>query len=268
LLVFQNTFEYCFIAYETIRSRWNPLRWGFKFWLIVAGAIWVYIKLPQEYWLHIAELDVTDTIRDLSWFGPALAAAIIGLIAILVFVVRPRLPQGNWSVRLAADPLPAAIAEESERAAFQARHRKVFDEAALEKIFLIGLISVIYGRVLPGVEATSLQIFLSVGFHAVVNAAIGLWAGEARSLVAVGWGVVPGRLRDQHRHGRSRGPAADAGRRPPAADRHAVLRLLVQHSDHAVRPLPSDPRLPCRGGENRNHGLTIHSGVVRRMERP
>jgi hypothetical protein len=178
LLVFPNTFEYFFIAYEAMRSRWNPLRWGFRFWLIVAGAIWVFIKLPQEYWIHIAKLDVTDTIRDVSWFGPALAAAILVLVAVLLFVVRPRLPQGDWSLRLAADPLPAAIDEASERAAFQAAHRKVFDEAALEKIFLIGLISVIYGRVLPGVEATSLQIFLSVAFYALINAAIGLWAAK------------------------------------------------------------------------------------------
>ena len=178
LLVFPNTFEYFFIAYETIRTRWNPLRYGFEFWVILAGCIWVFIKLPQEYWLHIAELDVTDTIRDVSWFGPALAAAVLGLIAVLLFVVRPRLPQGDWSLRLAADPLPAGIDEASERAAFQARHRKVFDEAALEKILLIGLISVIYGRVLPGVEATSLQIFLGVAVFAIINAAIGLWAAK------------------------------------------------------------------------------------------
>jgi hypothetical protein len=178
LLVFPNTFEYFFIAYEAIRSRWNPLRWGFRFWLIVAGAIWVFIKLPQEYWVHIAQLDVTDTIRDVPWFGPALAAGILVLIAVALFVVRPRLPQGDWSLRLAADPLPVAIDEATERAAYQAAHGKVFDEAALEKIFLIGLISVIYGRILPGVEATSLQIFLSVAFYAIINAALGLWAAK------------------------------------------------------------------------------------------
>ncbi|MEU4294817.1 hypothetical protein AB0E63_41900 [Kribbella sp. NPDC026596] len=178
LLVFPNTFEYFFIAYETVRTRWNPLRGGFRFWLIVAGAIWVFIKLPQEYWIHIAKLDFTDTVRDVPWFGPVVLAGILALIAVLLFVVRPRLPQADWSLRLAADPLPAAIATASERAAFQARHRKVFDEAALEKIFLIGLISVIYGRVLPGVEATSLQIFLGVAFYAIINAALGLWAAK------------------------------------------------------------------------------------------
>ncbi|MGY4768786.1 hypothetical protein ACXC9Q_17885 [Kribbella sp. CWNU-51] len=178
LLVFPNTFEYFFIAYETVRTRWNPLRWGFKFWVIVAGAIWIFIKLPQEYWIHIAQLDVTDTIRDVPWFGPALLAGILLLIAVLWFVVRPRLPQTDWSLRLAADPLPAGIDEARERAAFQAKHRKVFDEAALEKIFLIGLISVIYGRVLPGVEASSLQIFLAVAFYAIVNAGLGLWAAK------------------------------------------------------------------------------------------
>ena len=62
LLLFPNTFEYFFIAYEAIRTRWNPLRWGLRWWIGVAALIWVVIKLPQEYWIHIAQLDVTDTL--------------------------------------------------------------------------------------------------------------------------------------------------------------------------------------------------------------
>ena len=165
----------------TKRSAPGGTRCGyeFKFWVMVAAAIWIFIKLPQEYWIHIAELDLTDTIRDVPWFGPAARRRHPRTDPrSLVFVVRPRLPQADWSLRLAADPLPAAIADASERAAWQARHRKVFDEAALEKILLIGLISVIYGRVLPGVEASSLQIFLGVAVFAIINAALGLWAAK------------------------------------------------------------------------------------------
>jgi hypothetical protein len=61
LLIFPNTFEYFFIAYESIRSRWNPRRWRLRWWVTAAAVIWVVIKLPQEYWIHVAKLDVTNT---------------------------------------------------------------------------------------------------------------------------------------------------------------------------------------------------------------
>jgi hypothetical protein len=193
LLVFPNTFEYFFIAYEAIRTRWNPARFGLKFWVLVAGAIWIFVKLPQEYWIHIAQLDLTDTIRDVSWFLPLLIVAALVLAAILYFVVRPRLPATDWSWRFRADPLPVEIDEAHERAAYQAAHRKVFDGTALEKTFLIGLISVIFGQVLPGVEASELEVFLGIAIFVVVNSAIGLWSarrGYSWDSAAMSFGVV------------------------------------------------------------------------------
>ncbi len=82
LLVFPNTFEYFFIAYEAVRTRWNPLRFLFRWWLWAAGLIWVFIKLPQEYWIHVAQLDVTDTLRDYAWAWPLLIGALIALAAV------------------------------------------------------------------------------------------------------------------------------------------------------------------------------------------
>jgi hypothetical protein len=193
LLLFPNTFEYFFIAYEGIRSRWNPARYGLKFWVYVAGAIWIFIKLPQEYWIHIAQLDLTDTIRDVPWFAPLLVVVLLALGAVLLFVVRPRLQPADWPLRLRADPLPVEIDEAHERAAYQAAHRKVFDSTALEKTFLIGLISVIFGQVLPGVEASSLEVFVSIGIYVVINSAIGLWSarrGYGWDSAAVSFGVV------------------------------------------------------------------------------
>jgi hypothetical protein len=157
LLLFPNTFEYFFIAYEAIRTRWNVARFGLRFWVLVAGAIWIFVKLPQEYWIHIAQLDLTDTIRDVPWFLPLVIVVLLGLAAVAYYVVRPRLKPVDWTWRFSADPLPAGIDEAHERAAHQAAHRKVFDTTALEKTFLIGLISVIFGQVLPGVEATELE---------------------------------------------------------------------------------------------------------------
>jgi hypothetical protein len=178
LLLFPNTFEYFFIAYELIRCRRDPRRYGLRFWVLVAGAIWIFVKLPQEYWIHVAQLDLTDTIRDVPWFLPVLVLAVLALAAVCWFVVRPRLRPADWPLRLEADPLPAEIDEARERAAYRVAHHRVFDTTAVEKIFLIGLISVIYGRVLPGVEASDLELFLGIAVFVVINSAIGLWSAR------------------------------------------------------------------------------------------
>ena len=44
------------------------LRW----WVVTAGLIWVFVKLPQEYWIHVAQLDVTDFLAEHSWATPLL----------------------------------------------------------------------------------------------------------------------------------------------------------------------------------------------------
>ncbi|TWD81732.1 hypothetical protein FB561_2854 [Kribbella amoyensis] len=193
LLVFPNTFEYYFIAYEAIRTRWNAVRYSLKFWVLLAAGIWIVIKLPQEYWVHVAQLDFTETVADVPWFGPVVLAGLLGLAAVLYFVVRPRLRPADWSLRLRADPLPAGIDEAHERAAYQAAHRKVLDSAAVEKIFLIGLISVIFGQLLPGVEASELEVFTGIAIFVVINSAIGLWSarrGYGWDSALVSFGVV------------------------------------------------------------------------------
>ena len=41
LLIFPNTFEYFFIAYELVRLRWDPRRFSTRFWLVTAACIWI-----------------------------------------------------------------------------------------------------------------------------------------------------------------------------------------------------------------------------------
>ena len=77
LLIFPNTFEYFFIAYELIRLRRDPDRYSMRFWVITAGAIWIFVKLPQEWWIHIAQLDVTDTLAEYPWLGPVVAVVLV-----------------------------------------------------------------------------------------------------------------------------------------------------------------------------------------------
>jgi hypothetical protein len=75
---------------------------------LVAAGIWIFVKLPQEYWIHIAQLDFTETVRDYPAFGIAVVAALLGAAYFFISYVRPRLPATDWSWRLAADPIAPA----------------------------------------------------------------------------------------------------------------------------------------------------------------
>jgi hypothetical protein len=179
LLIFPNTFEYFFIAYEIVRLRWNPTRCGTRFWVLTAAAIWIFVKLPQEYWIHIAQLDLTDTIRKYPWLfvSVVLIAAVVGLLVWLR--VRRRLPAPDWSWRVAADPLPVEIDTAAERARWVATHGRVLSVGTVEKVALVGLLSVIYGQVLPDRQSTAFQLFLGIAVFVVVNAAISLWVARS-----------------------------------------------------------------------------------------
>ncbi len=178
LMVFPNTFEYFFIGYEAIRSRWDTVRFSLRFWVLLAAFIWIVIKLPQEYWIHVAQLDFTDTVDDYWWFGPAIVLGLLVLLAIFWFGVRPRLDPVDHQWQLKAPPLPEAMDDAAERDAWVAEHGKVFSEASLEKVFLIGLLSIIFGEVLPGVRASTLQLFTWIAIFVAINAFMGLWSAR------------------------------------------------------------------------------------------
>ena len=65
-----------------------------------------------------------------------------------------------------------------ERAAEQARayaeQGVVWSIATLEKVVLLGLLSVIFAQTLPGVDASNLQLFVGISAVVVVNAAFTL----------------------------------------------------------------------------------------------
>ena len=170
LLVFPNTFEYFFIAYEAVRSRWSPRRLGLRGWVVTAALIWVFVKLPQEYWIHVAQLDVTDTLADYAWAWPLLIGLLLVLAAVLWFVVRPRLPEPDVAWRMEADPLPAEMDTAAEQSAWHAQWGGLRSWATVEKIVLVGLLSVIYGQTLPGVDASNVQLFIGVAVVVLANA--------------------------------------------------------------------------------------------------
>jgi hypothetical protein len=191
LLVFPNTFEYFFIAYEAIRSRWRTTRWQLRWWIGVAAFIWVFIKLPQEWWIHVAQLDFTDFLADHSWAGPTIVALL--LIAFAVFWVwgRPRLLPADHRWAFTADPLPAELVTTAEQSRAYADSGRVWSFATLEKVVLMGLLSVIFAQTLPGVNASNLQLFFGIAAVVVVNAAFTLaLARRSRTLQSIALTVV------------------------------------------------------------------------------
>jgi hypothetical protein len=164
LLLFPNTFEYFFIVYALIALRWEPSSWPPRFWLWTAIVLWVGVKLPQEYWIHIAQLDFTDAVADHPWFGVACALGLVALGALFHFAGRPRMPAPEHAVRFAAAPLR----EDWRRPAG-------WDwSEVLEKIALLGLISIVFAEILPDVETSALDVGVGVAVIVVANTAISL----------------------------------------------------------------------------------------------
>jgi hypothetical protein len=192
LLIFPNTFEYFFDYYEAVRLRWDPGRLSRNHVIWAAAFIWIVIKLPQEYIIHVAQVDTTDWIKNnifgvaatASWgeaFAnrPGVTLAIVLAIVALIFGARwlftHRLPPTDHPLRLAADPIPAGVAARSEEIVAAPGPFRLTDPAVVEKIALVSLVAVVYAQVLPGVQAGVLSVVLGVIFVIVANAALSTW---------------------------------------------------------------------------------------------
>lgn len=174
LLVFPNTFEFFFIAYELIRMRREPTRWGLRFWLLVAAGLWVFVKLPQEWWIHVAQLDFTDTVADHPWVG---VVAVLGGAALAVvgwFVARPRMGPPDWPWRIAADPAPVV----------DGAARPVSAPEIAEKVALLALVCVIFAEILPSIDARPWQVAVGVACVVVLNAVVVVGSGGRVGVVA------------------------------------------------------------------------------------
>jgi hypothetical protein len=168
LLIFPNTFEYFFIAYEAIRIRYRPWLRSARTWALLAAGIWIFIKLPQEYWIHVAQLDFTDTVRDHPWFGVLIVVGLLAL-AVAAFLLRRRLPPAEHPARWQADELPPPVARELDR---PHAPRRFLSASLFEKIALLGLVAVIFSQFLPSVDASPLQVVVAVVIVVVGNTAL------------------------------------------------------------------------------------------------
>ncbi|MFN2106255.1 MAG: hypothetical protein ACK2UJ_15350 [Candidatus Promineifilaceae bacterium] len=191
LLLFPNVFEYFFIFYEVYRLRWDPRRLSAKTLAGVAAFIWIVIKLPQEYWIHVAQLDVTDALKGALGYPQAVSwGAIISanaglfilvfalLAAILYFAWRwiaRRLPPADWAVSFEPDahlerPVDAWLFRTSRVLA-----NRFLDTELFEKTALVSLLVIIFAHILPGIRSTDWELALAILVVIIVNTLVSEW---------------------------------------------------------------------------------------------
>ncbi|GMQ79472.1 MAG: hypothetical protein BMS9Abin02_2069 [Anaerolineae bacterium] len=191
LLIFPNVFEYFFIFYEIVRLRWDPVRLTKRATLIWAAAIWIFIKIPQELWIHILQLDMTDFIKenifgvpadtppadilaDNLWVLPALAIAAV-LIVVLVRWLLKKLPLKDWDLSFDADSHQDEDTGYVETGTLKPISDRFFNMVLVEKIVLVSLVGIIFAQILPDVRASNLELAAGVAFVIILNTVISHW---------------------------------------------------------------------------------------------
>lgn len=186
LLIFPNTFEYFFIFYEAYRLRWDPGKMSKKLVIGAAVLIWILIKLPQEYWIHIRQIDTTDWIKtslfgvsvNTSWaeivsMWPGIFLAVLALLAGVLFglswLVKKRLPPPERRLSFSADAHQPAFTSSQVHEAVDFESKQIIDVAFFEKLVLVALVSLSFSQVLVGVQATNLELIAGVALVVIVN---------------------------------------------------------------------------------------------------
>ena len=173
LLIFPNTFEYFFIACEAFRLRQDPVKLTKRKLIIIAAFIWIYVKLPQELWIHIIQPNYPDLITDNPWTLLVLAVWSVGIALFAWWLLREK--QANRRVSIAADPIPADFVLRAEQRSQIGKSNRFIDVALIEKIALVSLLSIIFAQVLPGVNASNIQIAIGVAALIIINTALSHW---------------------------------------------------------------------------------------------
>ena len=183
LLIFPNTFEYFFIFIEATRLRWSPSRLSRKTIIIAAAFIWIVIKLPQEYWIHVAQLDTTDLMKEHSWMLPAMIVAIVAILVGGYWALTRKCPPADVPLRFDADAGEPDLTPDQVAGAHRTFVTRFFDSELLEKIIMVSMISVIFSNVLPNVNSTKLQLSAGVAAIIIVNTLLSVWLAKR----GVGW---------------------------------------------------------------------------------
>ncbi len=167
LFLMPNTFEYFFIWYELLRLYRDPRALSRTTVISAAAGIWILVKLPQEYWLHIARLDVTDVLktalfgaspetpwghvfRAAPWLVVGGALLLAGTVVALAALAGRRLPVLAFVNARSAPPAPRRFSRANLRHARTAWAREIFDRDLAEKLALTALLTSIFAQMLPG----------------------------------------------------------------------------------------------------------------------
>jgi len=174
LLIFPNTFEYFFDFYEAVRLRWNPARMTKHLVIGAAAFIWIFIKLPQEYWIHVAQLDTTDLIKEYPI--AAVTIAIVAVVALIAAykIVWPKLPPKEWELEFDVDKRPDITMDQMKQERLTSAER-FWDSMLVEKVALVAMIAIIFGKVLPDVQVSDLQLALGVAVLIAANTLVSHW---------------------------------------------------------------------------------------------
>ncbi len=217
LLVFPNTFEYFFDTVEAIRTRWDPRRVSAGLVIGIAAFIWVVIKLPQEWWIHIAQLDVTDVVQERifgvpagtswadtfagQWWIVITFVVVVALLALLGWwVITRRLPPADRPFTLRADSQQAPLDPAAVHEADAAIASRLWAMATVEKVALLVLVTSIFGMMLD-LRVPPLSLGIAVALVVVVTTAISHWISRRGSTpegvvrqfvltVVVTWAIV------------------------------------------------------------------------------
>lgn len=179
LLVFPNAFEYFFIAYEAVRTRWNPQRLR-TVAVAMALAITVFIKLPQETWIHLLRLDFTDVVAG----QPAIGGIVVAALALLCVMAVRRVRQGpnpDWPFTLnARRHLPArpALGQVTER---------LVDPILAEKVVVLTLVGVVLAHIVPELSVSNTRLAVTVALLVFLNATVTEWWHNRRGR---GWSTT------------------------------------------------------------------------------
>lgn len=191
LFIFPNTFEYYFIALEAYNVRRDANRLSRRQVIAIAAFIWVVIKLPQEWWIHIAQLDVTDELRglfgvdpDASWANaitnrPLVAVALLAVGAALTAALARAarwLPPPQWPATFDAD-------QQGVRLGWRPPHKRLqptsfFGWTFLEKTVLVSLVAFVFARILPGADDRLLTVMLVTAYLIAMNTLLSQWLGR------------------------------------------------------------------------------------------
>ena len=177
LLIFPNTFEFFFIFYEMVRVCWDPSSLRRKTVVGAAAAIWVFIKLPQEFWIHILQLDATEVLSENP--GILLALVVLGVVA-AVYLKRwwATLPPADWQPTFRVNAHATTVVDHAaDRPTGKLR---LLEHPLIEKTCLVSLVIVIFLQLVDDNDAGVVEVMIGVGAVIVATSFAEQWVASHR----------------------------------------------------------------------------------------